>query len=797
MNDCVYDAGYKATEPRDWHGRWSEMAEAARKRVLEAHHYHDPSISELVDNFDEAVAKAEFFQTAADWYDRHRPLAKKLFGPLEPLFEKFLAATSPNTKVRDNVRRAVKALEHYITHGNFEHYSDLPVIVIKLKEAIKGEITGEKVNPFSHNLQGEWDVVTIDRWMKRFFFKHPQEKSPSPQQVAVGTQIVIDIAKKLKFKPAELQAIFWATSQFLHPSKTGYRPEDYSTELKAESIKIKQFLDKRHIAHDAAESENPAVILAKMFLSLFEKAITLINALARGTHDAGFDPTEPRDWHGKWTKGKSGLHEYEHYVSSFAPPSIEVDALNKEVKLAKVDDLPDELWRHIKKEMHATDVSIKEHNQYIAAGITDAFADIHELAERSDIQTANWKNTKFIFAEFEPSFVCMATLKDIWHTGEDAFMVNASDAAVAESLRVIKNHKCINYSGQRLFKHTEKWTDQELMREYYKVVFEHEFGHWLDNQTGGALSQHLQAKIMTSLYKGPQEFMAYPDKLERYLIDNISDYAVDKPQEAWAEGFARWMNDPNFKLKSIYDNVFSVEERRQLEMKFVKDMAREPIELFPDPKRLDKKGKPIFHKEEWDWPEHATDTTLGVQMIPRPNEPPDFYERAFGMAQAGAGENEFKRQEQYANDARGAGLAIMDPKGYMLFIRRNDHSDHAGTWALPGGKVEHGELPEKAAEREAIEEIGYVSHGEYPVSFTTHEPVSFKTFVTPVEHQFEPSWLIEHSDYTWRKPDNPPEPLHPGVRNLLYQMKGYAESHDEKPDRPCVCGNNEYCRCGV
>ena len=44
---------------------------------------------------------------------------------------------------------------------------------------------------------------------------------------------------------------------------------------------------------------------------------------------------------------------------------------------------------------------------------------------------------------------------------------------------------------------------------------------------------------------------------------------------------------------------------------------------------------------------------------------------------------------------------------------------------------------------------------------------AFHTFVNHVREQFEPELNDEHTDHVWAHPDNPPEPLHPGVANLF------------------------------
>ncbi|MBN0045230.1 (deoxy)nucleoside triphosphate pyrophosphohydrolase [Streptomyces actuosus] len=66
------------------------------------------------------------------------------------------------------------------------------------------------------------------------------------------------------------------------------------------------------------------------------------------------------------------------------------------------------------------------------------------------------------------------------------------------------------------------------------------------------------------------------------------------------------------------------------------------------------------------------------------------------------------------------GAALLDG-GRLLAARRSAPEDLAGRWELPGGKVEPGELPEVALERELHEELGVTAEvvervpGEWPL----------------------------------------------------------------------------------
>jgi ADP-ribose pyrophosphatase YjhB (NUDIX family) len=51
------------------------------------------------------------------------------------------------------------------------------------------------------------------------------------------------------------------------------------------------------------------------------------------------------------------------------------------------------------------------------------------------------------------------------------------------------------------------------------------------------------------------------------------------------------------------------------------------------------------------------------------------------------------------------GAIVHDAAGRLLLIRRG-HPPHEGMWSVPGGRVEAGESPESAVEREVREETG-------------------------------------------------------------------------------------------
>jgi 8-oxo-dGTP diphosphatase len=104
--------------------------------------------------------------------------------------------------------------------------------------------------------------------------------------------------------------------------------------------------------------------------------------------------------------------------------------------------------------------------------------------------------------------------------------------------------------------------------------------------------------------------------------------------------------------------------------------------------------------------------------------------------------------------------------GRVLAARRTAPAPAAGRWEFPGGKVEDGESPEAALEREIAEELGVVIVvrrwlvGAVPIG-TTHElTVALAELVdgdpAPVEHDLV-RWLRadELDDVDWLDPDRP------------------------------------------
>lgn len=127
-----------------------------------------------------------------------------------------------------------------------------------------------------------------------------------------------------------------------------------------------------------------------------------------------------------------------------------------------------------------------------------------------------------------------------------------------------------------------------------------------------------------------------------------------------------------------------------------------------------------------------------------------------------------------------AGILYVTTAGDALFLKRRG-SDHAGTWGIPAGGVDHGESAEDAARRESFEEIGHRPEGdiEHIGRSTTKDGVDFTTFRKRIDDRFDPEINDESEAYVWAPLDDPPQPLHPGLAEFL---DGYVDAEDEEPD---------------
>lgn len=142
---------------------------------------------------------------------------------------------------------------------------------------------------------------------------------------------------------------------------------------------------------------------------------------------------------------------------------------------------------------------------------------------------------------------------------------------------------------------------------------------------------------------------------------------------------------------------------------------------------------------------------------------------------------------------KGAGIMLVTPQDEVLFLLRAPGANHPNEWDLPGGRCDADETPEQTAIRETQEEIGSRPYGELTKIADTSsqddsgKDVDFITFRQFIRHKFKPKLdLGEHTKFVWASLKNPPEPLHPGVREVVNMALGVKTANDMAMDKAMV-----------
>ena len=99
--------------------------------------------------------------------------------------------------------------------------------------------------------------------------------------------------------------------------------------------------------------------------------------------------------------------------------------------------------------------------------------------------------------------------------------------------------------------------------------------------------------------------------------------------------------------------------------------------------------------------------------------------------------------------------AIIEREGRILICRRTAEQSHALKWEFPGGKVEPGETPEQALERELEEELAIggargVEITRYEYTYPGKQPILL-IFFRVTGFSGEPANLIFH-EIRWEPP---------------------------------------------
>lgn len=170
----------------------------------------------------EAMAKENV--SWRDWYSTFQSELDRLFGPDAELFQRLLAVTSQNTSVNGNVTLALKSYVQFKNGQNFTGY--LPAVSMNL-EAVRNEeqVGGRKIGNFSRATAGEQTAITVDRHIAQLFFG---VTIPTRAQYEKAEQIIRELAKKLDWTPAQVQAALWAANI----RRNGKEPQTYDDYLR-------------------------------------------------------------------------------------------------------------------------------------------------------------------------------------------------------------------------------------------------------------------------------------------------------------------------------------------------------------------------------------------------------------------------------------------------------------------------------------------------------------------------------------------------------------------------------------
>ncbi len=99
-------------------------------------------------------------------------------------------------------------------------------------------------------------------------------------------------------------------------------------------------------------------------------------------------------------------------------------------------------------------------------------------------------------------------------------------------------------------------------------------------------------------------------------------------------------------------------------------------------------------------------------------------------------------------------IALVWKDGRLLLSRRPDDAHLGGLWEFPGGKLEAGESPERAAEREVLEELGVICSARSRRAPIEHDYIDRSVVLHPVDCEYvsgEPR-ALQVTELAWALP---------------------------------------------
>jgi 8-oxo-dGTP diphosphatase len=126
--------------------------------------------------------------------------------------------------------------------------------------------------------------------------------------------------------------------------------------------------------------------------------------------------------------------------------------------------------------------------------------------------------------------------------------------------------------------------------------------------------------------------------------------------------------------------------------------------------------------------------------------------------------------ESYWGEQAAGGIFIAKDTGRILIARRSGNVDESHTWGTWGGKIDPGEDPQQAIEREIEEETGYTGKMQMSPLYTFKDgEFRYFNFLIVVPAEFSPQLNWEHDSSQWIEFGDWPHPIHFGFEELLYK----------------------------
>lgn len=125
------------------------------------------------------------------------------------------------------------------------------------------------------------------------------------------------------------------------------------------------------------------------------------------------------------------------------------------------------------------------------------------------------------------------------------------------------------------------------------------------------------------------------------------------------------------------------------------------------------------------------------------------------------------RANEFTQPQSAGCIIVAEDTGRWCLQQRSDSVSDPGVWSTWGGGVEPGETLEQAVRRELAEEGGY--HGDIVLELL-HKTPAYATFIGRVPHEFKPQINHECKSWCWAKADQLPDPIHPGLAEVLSML---------------------------